>query len=272
MNEQKHIANSIDIAEDKAKYDRYVKTILSDKQILAKILQESVFEFKEASFEETMACIEGEPEVGIVPLYPGKTNLPAKVTTNHSMEVITGLPTEDSVPNEGDITFDIRFYAITPGGDRVKLIINIEAQKKYHVGYDLVTRAIFYCARMISAQKETEFTGENYDDIKKVYSIWICMDTTKAAANTMTRYHIQQDPMYGTDPTDHRYDLLTAIMICLGNDTGNPEDSGTDLHRMLSVLLSEKIKAKEKRKSSASSLVSLWNERGAMKCVTSVIF
>ena len=236
MNENKHIADSIDIAEGKEKYDRHIKIILSDKQILAKILKETVLEFKEISFEKTMECIEGEPEVGTVPVYPGKTNLPS--------EAITGLPTEDKVPNEGDITFDIRFYAVTPDGDKVKLIINVEAQKKYHVGYDLVTRAVFYCARMISAQKETEFTGENYDDIKKVYSIWICMDTTKAAANTITRYHINQDPMYGTDPTRHRYDLMTAVMVCLGN---NPDDAGTELHKMLSVLLSEKIKAEEKK-------------------------
>ena len=107
-----------------------------------------------------------------------------------------------------------------------------------------MTRAIFYCARMISAQKETEFTGENYDDIKKVYSIWICMDTTKAAANTITRYHINEDPMYGTDPTKHRYDLMTVIMVCLGN---NPDDTGTELHKMLSVLLSDKIKAEKKK-------------------------
>ena len=132
MNENKHIADSIDIAEGKEKYDRHIKIILSDKQILAKILKETVFEFKEISFEKTMECIEGEPEVGTVPVYPGKTNLPS--------EAITGLPTEDKVPNEGDITFDIRFYAVTPDGDKVKLIINVEAQKKYHVGYDSPVR------------------------------------------------------------------------------------------------------------------------------------
>ena len=36
-------------------------------------------------------------------------------------------------------------------------MINIEAQKKWNPGYEIVTRGIFYCARMISGQKHTEF-------------------------------------------------------------------------------------------------------------------
>lgn len=49
--------------------------------------------------------------------------------------------------------------------------MNVEAQKDYHPGYDLVTRGIFYVARMISAQMDVEFTADDYDGIKKVYSI-----------------------------------------------------------------------------------------------------
>lgn len=235
MKEKTHIANAIELAGEKARYDAEVKKILSNKHVLAWILKWTASEFRESSIEEILPCIEGEPEVGAVPVYPGKTNMQS--------EAITGLPTEDIVPNEGDITFDIRFYAITPFGDRVKLIINVEAQKKYHVGYDLVTRAIFYCARMISAQKDTEFTGENFDDIKKVYSIWICMDTTKAASNTITEYKINKKSLHGEDFTRHRYDLMSAVMVCLGDEG---KHDGNALHEMLSVLLSEKIRPQEK--------------------------
>lgn len=55
---------------------------------------------------------------------------------------------------EGEVTYDIRFYALTPTKEPIKLLVNVEGQKRYHPGYDLVTRAIFYCARMLSAQKE----------------------------------------------------------------------------------------------------------------------
>jgi len=32
------------------------------------------------------------------------------------------------------------------------------------------------------------FTGENYNQIKKVYSIWICMRVPKKIGNTITDY------------------------------------------------------------------------------------
>ena len=63
-------------------------------------------------------CIEGEPEVGIHPVHPGKGKL----------EAIVGMNTESKIPNEGEITFDVRCYAMTKGKERVKLIINVEAQ------------------------------------------------------------------------------------------------------------------------------------------------
>lgn len=53
---------------------------------------------------------------------------------------------------------------------RIKMIINVEAQKEFRSGYSITTRGVFYGARMISAQKGTEFTGKDYDNIRKVYS------------------------------------------------------------------------------------------------------
>lgn len=138
-----HIAEAVEVAELNAKYDAEVKKILSDKNVLAWILKQSAEEFKDLTIEKIMDCIEGEPEVANVPVYPGR-----------KPEKITGMNTEDSVPNEGVVTYDIRFSAFAPGGtgkERIKLIINIEAQKKYYPGYDLVTRCIFYMARQLSA-------------------------------------------------------------------------------------------------------------------------
>lgn len=73
-----------------------------------------------------------------------------------SNKSIEGLNTEDDIPNEGKITYDIKFYVILPDGEHTKIIINIEAQKDSKPGYDLVTRAVFYCARLLSAQLDKE--------------------------------------------------------------------------------------------------------------------
>jgi len=61
----------------------------------------------------------------------------------------------------------------------MKILINVEAQKfsdPSKLCYHLENRIIFYMSRMVSAQKQTEFNHSNYDDLKRVRSIWICMD------------------------------------------------------------------------------------------------
>ena len=43
----------------------------------------------------------------------------------------------------------------------------------------ILNRAIFYVSRMISSQKERDFANSNYDDIKRVYSIWVGMSMSE---------------------------------------------------------------------------------------------
>lgn len=236
MEKNKYLGNVLDNAGDKAKYDTQVKKILSDKNILAWILKHSVTEFKEDSIETIISCIKGEPEVAVVPIYPGSKRT----------EAILGAAVEDSVPNEGKITYDIRFHVVTAAEERIKILINVEAQKKYYPGYDLVTRAIFFCSRMLSAQLDTEFTANNYDNIKKVCSIWICMDTPKYAENTITEYAIEQKKMFGNFSGKARYDLLSAVMVCIGKTSETCDDA--PLHKLLATVLSEEMPVKEKTK------------------------
>ncbi len=229
MKQKTYLSNALSIADTKAKYDAEVKKILSAKVILAWIMKFSVEEFKDYTIEEIMSSIEGEPEIATIPVYPGKVK----------QQAITGLQTEDKVPNEGEVTYDIRFYAITPTKQRVKLIINVEAQKEFKPGYSLVTRGVFYCARMLSAQLGTEFTADNYDNIKKVYSIWICMDTPSYAKNTITEYSMKQNKLYGDFNGEERFDLLSVVMICLGENADL--EQGTELHGLLSTILSDEL-------------------------------
>lgn len=235
------LSNALEIAGDRAKYDAAVKKILANKEVLAWILKYSATEFKTASINEIVDAIEGSPEIGTTSVYPGKTNM--------KPETITGLTTNDKVPNEGEITYDIRFYVYTPDRARIKLIVNIEAQKSMFPGYDLVTRGIFYGARMLSAQLDQEFSADNYDNIKKVYSIWICMDTSRKSMNTITSYRIDQHRLYGDFSGKARYDLMDVVMICLGGDkTGTQlsDDGRPKLLCLLDTLLTNKKSPEEK--------------------------
>ncbi len=218
----------------KAQYDAEVKRTLSDKSILAWIMKYSVIEFRSLSIEEIRSCIEGEPQVATKSVFP----------CDNEPELIMGINTEDKVPGEGMVTYDIKFFAVTPDRNHVKLIINIEAQKRYRPGYDIVTRAVFYCARMLSSQCDREFTPRNYDDIKKVYSIWICMEVPKKAEYAITRYHMCQEELYGEAGIRSRYDLLEVVTICLGKE--NDTSKGTEIHKLLSTLLSESLSPKKK--------------------------
>lgn len=110
----------------------------------------------------------------------------------------------------------------------------------------MVTRAVFYCVRMISAQLNAEFNDSNYDDIKKVYSIWLCLNSPKKEADTITEYHIVPRVIYGSSETRHRYDLMFVVMVELNAESWRVKE--TPLHGFLGTIFSEKLKETEKLK------------------------
>lgn len=175
------------------------------------------------------------PEISEVRVHPGETN--AK---------ITGMNNEDTVYGEGTITYDIRFQAMYPkSGEHIKIFVNVEAQKDFYPGYPIVTRGIFYGCRMILAQYATEFTEPAYGDMKKVFSIWICLNPSKKAGNTIARYSIKKEDLVGvTEDRPEDYDKISVIMICLG---GKNLDNYGGILKMLDVLLSESRTPDEKK-------------------------
>lgn len=233
------IAKSIHVADDKARYDAACKRLLSEKIILAWIMKNCLEEFRYCEVKEIAEkYIEGTPRVADVPVHPDEEGI-------YSAPVISGMENEDVTLTEGKVTYDIRFLAAAPvSGERIQLIINIEAQNDFYPGYPLIKRALYYCGRMISSQYGREFTESHYDKIKKVYSIWICMNPPKNRENSITRYSITEENLVGGVKEEKRhYDLMAAIMICLGGT--NSEDYGGIL-RLLDVLLSTEKKPEEK--------------------------
>lgn len=165
----------------KKSYDAEVKNFLKEKDVLAIILKHCVVEFKDCALEDISSkYIEGTPQVACVVV---DRDAVSEAEQELSGSKIAGLTTEDRSIQEGLVTYDIRFTAFAPAtGAPIKLIINVEAQKESaRQEYPIVKRALYYCARMISAQKNVEFTGMRYERIKKVYSIWICQACRKIA-------------------------------------------------------------------------------------------
>jgi len=155
-------------------------TMLSDldKSVNCTLVK-TIKEFKGMKANDVVKYIEGEPYVSIVPVEPGSTNA---IFNDNSK--IAGLNTENFEINEGLIRFDIIFYVRVPSksgnnsnneNELSQVIINIEAQKDEPKKYQIINRAVFYISRLVSSQKQRDFINMNYDDIKKVYSIWVCM-------------------------------------------------------------------------------------------------
>ncbi len=160
-----NLAQAVEATHDSSSYDTNVKFLLADKQILSRILKYAVQEFKDMPIEDIMSSIGEDIEIGTKPLDAGLSN----------MGRINASSTEDNIPGEGKIFFDIRFTAYHKEME-MKFLINVEAQKSSEpakLGYHLENRIIFYLARMISAQKQTEFFHSDYDNLKKVRSIFI---------------------------------------------------------------------------------------------------
>ena len=236
MNTDTTIAKNIRVADEKASYDAACKRLLSEKIILAWIMKNCLEEYRDCDVEEIAEkYIEGTPQVGEVAVAADETN---------RVSMIQGAGNEDTSLTEGTVTYDIRFFAIAPvSGELIRLIINIEAQNDFYPGYPLIKRGIYYCSRMISAQYGTEFTNSHYENIKKVYSIWICMNPPKSRENSITRYYITEENLVGSvKERKADYDLMAAVMICLGKEG----DSGIDLLKLLNVLLSTETGSQDK--------------------------
>ena len=232
------IANAVNAAGDKAQYDTRVKRLLAQKSILAHILVKTVDEFKGMKPEDVMKYIEGEPSISVVPVEPGLANMEK---TDATGQRIVGLNTENAEINEGLVRFDIIFYVRMKNG-LSQIIVNIEAQKDEPTEYKILNRAIFYVSRLISSQKERDFVNTNYDDIKQVFSIWICMNMDD---NSLSHIHLTKDEMLKPCNWKGNLDLLNIVLIGITNEI--PEhDEKYEMHRLIGALLSSELKEQEK--------------------------
>ena len=232
------IANAVNAAGDKAQYDTRVKRLLAQKSILAHILVKTVDEFKGMKPEDVVKYIEGEPSISVVPVEPGLANMEK---TDATGQRIVGLNTENAEINEGLVRFDIIFYVRMKNG-LSQIIVNIEAQKDEPTEYKILNRAIFYVSRLISSQKERDFVNTNYDDIKQVFSIWICMNMDD---NSLSHIHLTKDEMLKPCNWKGNLDLLNIVLIGITNEIPEHDDK-YEMHRLIGALLSSELKEQEK--------------------------
>ncbi len=239
-----NLAQTVNATNDSGSaYDTNVKYLLSDKQILARILKYTVEEFHEMGIEDIIGSIGADIEIGTRPVDAGLSNFGR----------VKGTATEDNVPGEGIIYYDIRFTVYLKEKE-MKILINIEAQKSTDsgkLGYHLENRIVFYLARMISAQKQTEFFHIDFDNLKKVRSIWICMDSEETE-DSIEEIGFERKTVFGNKRNSYHTDLMKGIIVNIrsGADSASGKavkKSQNVLIAMLEELVSRKGASEKKR-------------------------
>ena len=235
------IASVIENNEIGKAYDDYCKKILCNKQILSYIIKECVSEFANIPLQEIPYYIESNPEFDVI-----------------LNDTIQGKNLEDESIPGALIKYDILFEVSLPGrkgqyeNELIRVFVNLEAQNKDNPGYPLLSRAVYYCSRLLAKQKNAPdgFQHSTFGKIKKVYSIWICIQHAKEKDNVMNIYSLHEICRKRKwEAPKEEYDLMNAIMIYPGKDYPSTKafEENHDLMEMLFILFIAKLKAEDKK-------------------------
>lgn len=245
MIRQTGLAQAIDIAGNRAKYDECAKKLLSYKAIIAWILKSCTKEFSQYEVQYICDnCLKEEVEVSTHAVHQDELGKDKKLGGDERIE---GMNTESNSIQEHTIYYDIRLPAFLPkSNERVRLILNLEIQLDDTPGYPIVKRGFYYCGKMISEQYGTVFVDEHYEKVEKVYSIWICPDPAKKRKNGIFKYHTIEDIIYGEPYTkEENYDLMEVVILNLGDADKSSDLAILDL---LNVLFSTTTTPEEKKR------------------------
>ncbi len=219
-------------------YDEYCKRILCDKQILSRIIKECVSEFHDIPLAEIPNYIENDPAMN--------------ENIDKANDKIYGMNTEDISVHGAKIIFDIIVgirLPDSPNKDNIGLILNIEAQANSNTPYPLLNRAIYYSSRLLARQKNRPdgFQHSDFQNLKKVYSIWIVMNSKKATEGVMNQYEIRETCLRRASHfPKETYDKLAIIMI-YPKSKYDMNDDKYDLMELLHILFKADMTAKEKK-------------------------
>ena len=264
-----NVANAMANARDRTTLDRHVKSLFGHKSVLVVLLKYCVPEFEDLEPGYIMEhCFVGEPIIGKVPVHrdvplpEGVPEFPPRETCVGSAPPemdgvdltelldgnarVQGMSAEDVTQSEGTTIYDIVFQVRVPDTESViSLLINVEIQNDGSIGYEVATRGIYYCGRLISAQRDRIFRKQEYQKLQKVYSIWICPYSRKGT-NAITTYDIRETVVEGDGGIAKKdYDKLETVVITFNAEGAESENK---LIRFLGLLLNREMPVEERQR------------------------
>ncbi|MDD7281042.1 MAG: hypothetical protein PUH10_03505 [Erysipelotrichaceae bacterium] len=133
--------------------DTIAKKINANKNVIAIYAKNLLDEFKDYDKETIKKCIESiEVDSNMIVGYNTEINLKGKII----LDLLVGI--RDPKTN-----------------DLIYLNIEMQATEK-KLDYPIEKRGEYYGSNLIVNQKDINFKNDHYEDIKKVYSIWIILD------------------------------------------------------------------------------------------------
>ncbi len=177
-------------------YDSRFKDIIRNSTVLSKIIKDNVDGMENLTLDEIKSCLDIEED--------GKT--------------VKGRNTEFGSMDNGEIRVDSLFDVRLPDGNgHIDLIVNVEAQWRSNPGYSLTKRAEYYIGRLVSEQKNTYFSNDDYDGLRKVYCIWLILNPNRRDWNKVIRGRMVTEVINGTpDMNDPVFDTYNITFINVG--------------------------------------------------------
>ena len=214
-----------------AQYDANAKVVLSNLQILARLLQSCIPEFADVSVQQIIdgAIRKDEIKQG-VPLDVDESNLYRQSVRSEN--------TEHTTMTEGTVRFDL-LVPVKSLKSSTRYLVDIEMQKGILTPEERFFRGIYYLCRIVSMQKTVEFQYDDYKKMSHCYGIWICPYEKE---NYIVENHMVSIIKFGKAPSRNISDIIAMIEI----GVGDTEPVGNDFCKILYTLFKEKIPAKMK--------------------------
>lgn len=219
MIQNTQISNDITLSDEMIQYDKQAKNILSYACIEAWILKGVIKEFQNYSVQRICSILTGKKLKGIM------------LDGERKIQMIN---TRDTVEGQQDIELDAFFQITVPEVD-ARIFLNVELQKAPGIKRWLRRRGWYYVTRLTTRQSGIVFEKSHYEQIEKVYSIWIVGGKRKKSR--IERYQLQNGP--------NALEVMELVIIYLGN----PDDPDVSpIEQLLNTLFSATMSIEKKKK------------------------
>jgi|GEM_PF-6225052 len=158
---------------------------------------------------------------------------------------IQALNPELKFPEVDDVQLDILTrFVIEEDGERELVVVNLESQNEHRLDRDPISRALYYLARMMVNFTQNQFTENTRAKLDKYVSIWIRYDVAASSRDSIQRYRLKEEFVYGTGRS-FDCDYLEVIIV---NIPPNGKSSGSEIIDLLSKILANVTPAEKFRK------------------------